>query len=64
MKKISSANKNRALHIAKSFIPKGNIKDYYKEICNGCTYKNVSECLECCYCQDGSYYEEDKLPEF
>ena len=54
-------NKQRALCIATKFIPKDSMKLYYSELCNGCKCNNdKQEYLECCYCQDGSYYEEEQ----
>jgi len=60
MDKQNECNKNRALFIAKSFIPKDSISLYYTEICNGCKYKRI-ECLEFCYCQDGDNYKAKEI---
>lgn len=54
-------NNNRALSIAKSFIPNESEKLYYREICNGCKYDKEVECQECCYCQDGIFYVKDTV---
>lgn len=56
-------NKDRALFIAKSFIPEDSKALYYKEICNGCQHDDKEEFLECCYCQDGNCYMEDEKGE-
>ena len=55
----------KALYMAMQYVPAEKKDDIRKRICEGCKYDDGKEQLACCYCQEGSLFEQNenvKLP--
>lgn len=44
--------------MAMRYVPDDKKEEIRKKICEGCKYNNGEEQLACCYCQEGSLFEE------
>lgn len=44
--------------MAMQYVPDGKKEEIRRKICEDCKYNNEEEQLACCYCQEGSLFEE------
>lgn len=43
------------------YVPNDKKEEIRRKICEDCKYNDGEEQLSCCYCQEGSLFEEKKL---